>query len=163
MTVMQNHQVNVLVVDPDTDFRGQIHEVLMEDGYACRAVGTAEAALRSASEKAPSLLICDVNLGNESGLALVSALREFVDCPVIFISDSRKSETMEHARRAGATYFLSKPFDPTVLMELVDKALWMPHLVRRHVDSAAHKIKAPVFSPATTAPANATIRGHLPG
>ena len=132
MSVLQNHQVNVLVVDPDVDSRGQIHEILISDGYTCRAVGTAAAAIQSASEKSPNLLICDTNLGEDSGLELAATIKNSIDCPVVFISDSRKQETVKHARRAGATYFLSKPFDPAVLMELVDKALWMPHLVRRH-------------------------------
>jgi len=147
MSVIQNHQVNILVVDPDERSRKQIHAILMEDGYATRAVGTAKDAIRSAEEVAPNLLICDVNLGEQSGIALFAELRAIADCPVVFISDSRLPETVDHARRAGATYFLGKPFDPTVLMELVDKALWMPHLVRRHVDSGAHRIKAPTFAP----------------
>lgn len=150
MSVMQNHQVNVLVVDPDASWRGLIHELLIADGYACRAVGTASAALQAAAENSPNLLICDVNLGEDSGLELFATLKSSVDCQVIFISDSRQPETMKHAHRAGATYFLSKPFDPAVLMELVDKALWMPHLVRRHVDSAAHQLKAPTFVPTPT-------------
>lgn len=147
MSVMQNHQINVLVVDPDAATRGQIHELLIADGYGCRAVGSASAALQSAQENTPSLLICDVNLGADSGLDLFATLKRHAECPVVFISDSRRLETMQHAQRAGATYFLSKPFDPAVLMELVDKALWMPHLVRRHVDSEAHQLKAPTFAP----------------
>lgn len=147
MSVVQNHQVNILVVDPDADSRAQIHETMMSDGYRCRAVGTFAAAIQSAEEQAPSLLICDMNLGDDSGLALFAKLQRTVGCPVVFISDSRKPETVKHARNAGATFFLSKPLDPTVLMELVDKALWMPHLVRRHVDSSAHELKAPTFAP----------------
>lgn len=147
MTMLQNHQVSVLVVDPDAATRAQIHDAMMSDGYACRAVSNAAEAKRVAAERAPSLLICDMNLGDESGLQLVADLRGSLDCPVVFISDSRKPETVELALRAGATYFLSKPFDPSVLMELVDKSLWMPHLVRRHVDSSAHELKAPTFAP----------------
>lgn len=149
MTMLQNHQVSVLVVDPDADVRAQIHDAMMTDGYACRAVSNAAEAKRVAAERAPNLLICDMNLGDESGLELLAELRDSLDCPVVFISDSRKQETVQHALRAGATYFLSKPFDPSVLMELVDKSLWMPHLVRRHVDSSAHRLKAPTFAPAS--------------
>lgn len=150
MSVIQNHQVSVLVVDPDPESRGLIQDVLLSDGYGCRAVSSATTALECARDKSPDLLICDMNLGTESGLELFAQIRRIADCPVVFVSDSRKQETVAHARRAGATYFLSKPFDPTVLMELVDKALWMPHLVRRHVDSAAHQLKAPSFAPTSS-------------
>lgn len=150
MSVMQNHQVNVLVVDPDASTRAQIHEAVIADGYSCRAVGTAAAAKQAVQSRLPSLLICDMNLGEESGIELFASLRTEIGCPVVFISDSRRPETVQHALRAGATYFLSKPFDSSVLLELVDKALWMPHLVRRHIDSAAHQLKAPAFSPAVS-------------
>ena len=104
------------------------------------------AAQLAVAEKAPDLLICDVELGHESGLELYGRIKQSVDCPVIFLSNSRSQETVLNARRAGGTYFLSKPFDPMVLLELVDKALWMPHLVRCHVDSAAHPLKTPSFA-----------------
>ena len=147
MSMTQNHQISVLVVDQDANTRREIHELLLTDGYGCRAVATPAAARLAVSEKAPSLLICNVDLGGESGLELFGEIRRTVDCPVVFLSDSRQQETVIDARRAGGTYFLSKPFDPMVLLELVDKALWMPHLVRRHVDSAAHRLKAPTFAP----------------
>ena len=149
MSQVQNHQVNVLVVDPDALSRGNIHEVMIADGYGCRAVGSSAAALASAREKTPDLLISDMNLSDGTGIGLLRQLRSIVDCPVIFVSDSRDAEMVRYARNAGATFYLSKPFDADVLMELVDKALWMPHLVQRHVDSAAHaahQVKAPTFS-----------------
>ena len=150
MSMLQNHQVDILVVDPDAESRVEINEILMEDGYSCRAVGSAAEALQAANNRLPNLLICEVNLRDGSGFDVFASISKLGDCPAVFMSDSRRSETMRLARQAGATYFLSKPFDPTVLMELVDKSLWMPHLVRRHVDSAAHKIKAPTFSPTPT-------------
>jgi len=150
MSVMQNHQVNVLVVDPDPEFRGLVHDLIVSDGYTCTAVSTASSAMEAASHTAPNLLICDMNLSEDSGLELFVAVKEFTkDCPVLFISDSRRPETLQHARLAGATYFLSKPIDPTVLIELVDKALWMPHLVRRHIDSVAHRLRAPSIASKT--------------
>jgi hypothetical protein len=33
----------------------------------------------------------------------------------------------------GGAYYVKKPFDPMVLIELVERALWMPHLVQTHI------------------------------
>jgi len=154
MSLVQNHQVSILVVDPNAEVRGQVHEVLLSDGYGCRAVASAPAAIQSAKEKTPSLLLCDMNLGDHTGLDLLREMTKFADCPVIFMSDSRDASMVRHARQAGATFYLTKPFDIDVLMELVDKALWMPHLVKRHVESAAHsahQVKPPTFSIGTSA------------
>lgn len=148
MTVIHNHQVNVLVADPDEESRQIVLEAVLSDGYSCTAVASASEAREAAKQQAPSLLICDVNLDDESGIELFQTVKVHnTDCPALFISSSRRPETLQHARLAGGTYFLSKPIDPAVLMELVDKALWMPHLVRRQVDSAAHGLKAPSFAP----------------
>jgi DNA-binding NarL/FixJ family response regulator len=38
-------------------------------------------------------------------------------------------DIVRRSHEAGAAYYLRKPFDPEVLIELVSKALWMPHLV----------------------------------
>ena len=151
MSLVQNHQVNVLVVDPNAQSRGLLHEALIADGYGCRAVGDPESAIKSATERTPNLLICEMNLGKQTGSELVRSLRPLTDCAVIFISDSRDIDMVSHARKAGGSYYLSKPIDTDVLLELVDKALWMPHLVRRHVDSVAHQVKAPTFSIGTAA------------
>jgi FixJ family two-component response regulator len=57
---------------------------------------------------------------------------------VIFIAPPIEDDLLDAARRAGGVYFLTKPIDPSVLVELVNTALWMPHLIRRHVDRVAH-------------------------
>ena len=154
MSLVQNHQVNIMVVDPDASAREMIHEVMISDGYGCRAVDSMAAALSSARAKRPDLLICDMNLEDGTALQLLRQLNSISACPAIFLSDSRDPDMIRFARSGGATFFLAKPLDTDVLIELVDKALWMPHLVRRHVDTSSHtphRVKAPTFSLSNTA------------
>ena len=49
---------------------------------------------------------------------------------------AQMGEKAAKAQTAGGSYYLRKPFDPEVLLELVDKALWMPHLVHSHEQAA---------------------------
>ena len=82
------------------------------------------------------LMICDLHVDSESGLELVKEMKDVAgqeDVPVIFISESQAPDIVRQAHEAGGTYYLRKPFDPEVLLELVDKALWMPHLVTSRV------------------------------
>ena len=51
------------------------------------------------------------------------------DVPLMFLSGAQIPDIIRRAHAAGGTYYLRKPFDPQVLLELVDKALWMPHLI----------------------------------
>ncbi|MBI2479174.1 MAG: response regulator [Planctomycetia bacterium] len=52
------------------------------------------------------------------------------DVPVLFVSSAQMPDIIRRTHDAGGTYYLRKPFDPDVLIELVGKALWMPHLVK---------------------------------
>jgi hypothetical protein len=47
----------------------------------------------------------------------------------MFLSRTQVPDIIRRSQEAGGAYFLRKPFDPQVLLELVDKALWMPRLV----------------------------------
>jgi DNA-binding NarL/FixJ family response regulator len=47
----------------------------------------------------------------------------------MFVSSQQLPDIVRRSYEAGAAYYLRKPFDPEVLIELVSKALWMPHLV----------------------------------
>ncbi len=143
-----NESVRVLVVDHDRQELDRIGAVLRSEGFQCESSTSAARALVSARSHMPSLMILEVQLDACSGFEFAQTVKQEYprqDIPVIFIAQSRGSEIIDESRRAGGTYCLSKPIDPSVLVELVDKALWMPHLVRRHIDNAAHSVapKAP--------------------
>jgi CheY-like chemotaxis protein len=58
------------------------------------------------------------------------------DVPVMFLSGAQIPDIIRRSHAAGGTYYLRKPFDPHVLVELVDKAMWIPHLVGRRMRPA---------------------------
>src|SRR5205823_14796426 len=91
------------------------------------------AAFRIARSEALDLVICDVNVGGNSGLELTRELRRLPgmqDVPVMFISRTQLPDIVRRSHEAGAAYYLRKPLDPDVLIDLVGKALWLPHLVQ---------------------------------
>jgi CheY-like chemotaxis protein len=74
-----------------------------------------------------------VSLGGDSGLELSRELRQLPgmqDVPVMFISRTQLPDIVRRSHEAGAAYYLRKPLDPEVLIDLVGKALWLPHLVQ---------------------------------
>ena len=51
------------------------------------------------------------------------------ELPVIFLSGVKIPNIIQRARAAGGAYYLRKSFDSAYLIDLVKKALWMPHVV----------------------------------
>ena len=125
----------VLVIDDEPEVLGAVAAVLASAGYVCHCCSNAEAAVRFAQSTTPDLIISDINLDGQSGLDLCEQIKEDAalrSVPVMFLSGAQIPDIIRRSHAAGGAYYLRKPFDPDVLMELVDKALWMPHLVERH-------------------------------
>lgn len=117
----------VLVIDDDQDTVAGLAKVLSSAGYACQCCRDADAAAESVRQSAPDLIISDVNLHGHSGLQLCQQLKReegLFETPLMFLSGSQVPDIIRRSHDAG-TYYLRKPFDPQVLLELVDNALWM--------------------------------------
>ena len=102
-------------------------------GYIVYQAADRAAAVRIARTEALDLLICDINVGADSGLELSRELRKLPgmqDVPVMFVSRTQLPDIVRRSHEAGAAYYLRKPLDPDVLIDLVGKALWLPHLVQ---------------------------------
>ena len=135
-TMPQNPAV-ILIVDPDPLTLTGMAATLDMAGYECHCARDPEAAIKAARSLTLDLIICDLNIGGESGLALSQELvreHDGSDVPVMFVSTSQAPDIVRRVHEAGGAYYLRKPFDPDVLVELVGKALWMPHLVRARLN-----------------------------
>jgi CheY-like chemotaxis protein len=61
-------------------------------------------------------------------------LPERADVPVMYLSSAQLPDVILRTHRHGSSYHLRKPFDSGLLLDLVEKALWMPHLVKSHIN-----------------------------
>jgi len=136
MYTMPQDPAVILVVDEDALTLTGVAATLDMAGYECHCARDAEAALKAARSLSLDLVICDVKVQGESGLELCKELRLEAgneDVPVLYVSSSQAPDIIRRSHEAGGAYYLRKPFDPDVLIELVGKALWMPHLVQSRI------------------------------
>jgi DNA-binding response OmpR family regulator len=127
----------ILIIDNDPIMMTGLAAILDMSGYECHCARGPEAALKAVRTLPLDLILCDVNLGCESGIELCRELREqpgMDDVPLMFMSSAQGPDIVRRSTEAGAAYYLRKPFDPAVLLDLVSKALWMPHLVQSRVN-----------------------------
>jgi CheY-like chemotaxis protein len=134
-----NKQSVVLVVDDEAEILGEVASVLSGAGYTCHCCNNVADALRFVEANTPDLIISDINLEGENGLEMCEQFKQHNDLkevPVMFLSGAQIPDIIRRSHAAGGSYYLRKPFDPEVLLDLVDKALWMPHLVNSHEHAA---------------------------
>ena len=138
----------ILIVDDDPIILTGVAAMLNMAGYECHCARDREMALSAGRGLALDLIICDVNLAGESGLELCRELRRqptTEDVPVMFMSSAQIPDIVRRSHEAGGAYYLRKPFDPEVLLELVGKALRRPQLIYDRLNFAQaspHRISA---------------------
>ena len=155
MTFKHNQTVSIRLVQQSQELCDSLLEVLAPEGYKCIVAADTESAIRYCQKQDPNLVITNLDLGEISPAKFTRAICDVLttsDVPFIFLADSLNSESMEKAEEAGGELFTTKPFDADRFVETVQTALWMPHLIRRHVDTehAVQKKSPRLFGSATS-------------
>ncbi len=114
----------VLVVDDDPDMLRLLSLRLSAAGYAVSTAVSAEAALAQFDVQRPQLVISDVRLPGRDGLALFDELHaRHPALPVILLTAHGTIPDAVEATARGVFTYLTKPYDPRVLMDKIDQAL----------------------------------------
>jgi len=112
----------VLVIEDEEKARRVVGLHLSSDGYAVKAVGSAEEGLKLAGEA--DLVLTDLRLPGMDGLTLLAKLHaQNAHLPVIVMSAFGTVEIAVEAMKKGAVDFLPKPFSLDHLTVVVEKAL----------------------------------------
>src|SRR5437667_2728818 len=135
----------VLVVDDEPTIADGLRMVLSADGYAVRVAGTLAAALGEQAEHDFDLAVVDMVLPDGDGRSLLKELKSRdPSLEIIVVTAHSSVPKAVEAIKAGAFYFVGKPFDPDELLVLASKALERRRLVaetsdlrRRLVEQAA--------------------------
>jgi len=134
--------LDLLVVDDEQDIRRLIAEILRDEGYGCREIGSGEGALEAIEVSVPDLIILDIWLQGSAfdGLeVLEKVLAAHPNLPVIMISGHADIETAVNAIKVGAYDFIEKPFKADRLLILVRRALDAAQL-RREVATLRQRV-----------------------
>ena len=120
----------ILVADDNADMRQYLVRLLSER-YEVEAVPDGEAALVSARQHAPDVVLSDVMMPNLDGFGLLHALREHSETktiPIILLSARAGEESRVEGMQHGADDYLIKPFSARELLARVQTHLQMARL-----------------------------------
>ncbi|NVN32287.1 response regulator, partial [Endobacter medicaginis] len=114
---------SVVLVDDDDDARAATRQLLELSGFAVEAFGEARRALERLRTDQDSIVITDIRMPGMSGLDLLAELRRRdAALPVILITGHGDVDTAVAALKGGAWDFLTKPFDPDLLVAAARRA-----------------------------------------
>lgn len=118
---------NILVAEEDAATRRRLTRILSRDGLHVEAIDRPEDLLEEAKATAPDLVIVDVRTPAGSGFGIVRKLRlGHPKLPILALVSAKGGETAQQAIKAikfGATDFLQKPIDATLLLRRVQQCL----------------------------------------
>jgi two-component system response regulator GlrR len=114
----------VLLVDDDKDLLQLIAMRLTASGYAVTAVESGEAALAALAVSRPQVVVTDLRMHGMDGMALFDAIhRDSPSLPVVILTAHGTIPEAVTATRRGVFSFLTKPFEPKVLLDTVADAM----------------------------------------
>lgn len=137
---MQRSDIRILVVDDDKALCQALAKRLGNAGFQTQSVSNGVDALLACAPTPPDIVLLDVSMPTIDGFTVCERIRSSIDHPVVIVfltgatslTDSQNLE--QHVTEAGGDYFLYKPYDSALLIEMIEQIAGSD-LVRSPVES----------------------------
>ena len=107
---------HILVIDDDSRIRQLLSKYLARNGYLVSGARDSGHARRLLAGLAFDLLIVDVMMPGEDGVAFTRAMRPALDTPILMLTARGETEARIAGLESGADDYLAKPFEPRELL-----------------------------------------------
>jgi two-component system chemotaxis response regulator CheY len=117
---------SILTVDDSPSIRVALKIALTNAGYSVAEAANGAEGIEKARASAFDLIITDLNMPVMDGLTMIEEMRRMPDqtgVPIVFLTTESDAAMKERAKAAGATGWLTKPFDPDQLVRIAKKVL----------------------------------------
>ena len=117
-------QHHVAIVDDDKAVRTALRRLLRCAHHKAEAYGSGREFLKDLDQHTPDCVVLDVQMPEMSGLQIQRRLSEIgVSVPVVMITGHDEAGAQEACLAAGASSYLRKPLDRSVLLEAIERAI----------------------------------------
>jgi len=121
---MSDKTYHILAVDDELSMREFLELMLTREGYRVSCADSGKSAVSLLRDTHFDLMLCDIRLGDMTGLDVLRAARKYQsETVVIMISAYATTETAVEAMNEGAYDYLPKPFDNEELKQTIANAL----------------------------------------
>jgi len=116
----------ILVVDDEADFVKMLQARLQIEGYEVLVAEDGIKGIQVARKEKPDLVILDIMMPGMDGHSVCDTLKKSTitwSIPVIYLTARTGQADELRAMEKGARYFLNKPYNPSMLLEMIKSAL----------------------------------------
>ena len=120
---MSDEAAHILVIDDDDCLRDLLQRYLGEYGFRVSTASSAAEARIALSGLSFDLLVLDLMMPGESGLALTKDIRRTDNLPILLLTAMGEAEDRISGLEVGADDYLAKPFEPRELVLRIEAIL----------------------------------------
>lgn len=116
----------ILLADDEEDIKTILSMYLENSGYDVETAYDGLDAMERIKERKPDLILMDIMMPVLDGIEVTRQIKEqeeFRDIPVVMLTAAAHSSMVQRAMDAGARDYISKPFDPEKVNEIIQKIL----------------------------------------
>lgn len=121
---MSPSEKRILIADDDPVILRLIQVNLELEGYEVITAANGIEAVKEATAQIPDLVILDIMMPRLDGYQACEQLKAndaTKDIPVVFLSAKAQQGDIEKGKTYGVAEYLTKPFDPSELLEVVER------------------------------------------
>ena len=116
-------QSHILVVDDDAQIRTLLEEYLTENALRVSVASSGKEMTQVLADEAIDLVVLDLRLAGEDGMAIVRTLRDQSAIPIVMLTGVRDEADRVMGLELGADDYLTKPFSPRELLARIRTVL----------------------------------------
>ncbi len=119
---IEEHMKKILIVDDESAIRDLLKESLEMEGYLVYTAKNGMQAMEGLKYQ-PNLIILDVNMPDMDGYMVCEKIRDYVDCPILFLTARTEEQDRVNGFKAGGDDYIVKPFGMDEMLARVEAHL----------------------------------------
>jgi CRP/FNR family transcriptional regulator, cyclic AMP receptor protein len=135
----------ILLIEDNNTIRENTAEILEMANYSVLTAANGKKWVEVALKNKPDLIICDIMMPELDGYGVLHLLhknRETQHTPFIFLSARAERADVRHGMDVGADDYITKPFDPTELLNAIESRLRRADALQQEMDEAVSAVHA---------------------
>lgn len=99
----------IMIIDDEEDILNMLERYFRLNGYQVITAEGSEQALKKLNQQ-PDLILLDINMPGMNGISLCESIRDFISCPILFLTANAEEKDKIKGFGAGGDDYIVKPF-----------------------------------------------------